>query len=527
VFWLVAVVWKRFAKLCLRLPAPKAAAMAAGIAALVYAAMAGFAIPTQRALIMLAVIIVTLLLGRPVRGTTTLSLALLLVLLFDPFAVLAPGFWLSFFAVAVIFWMTGFRSQLPKWQQWGLLQAVLSLTLLPVTIWFFQRASLIAPLTNFLAVPLVGFLIVPLALSGALLLPLFPAIGTGLLMLVAYLLEGLMKLLKLAAGLPLSQLSLPQPAPIILLLAVAGVGILLLPRGLPGRYLGALLLLPLLLNSPVRPETGAFRVTVLDVGQGLSIVVQTAEHSLLFDAGARFSSNFNAGDAVVLPFLRHEGVSHLDRFVVSHADNDHRGGMEAVLAAVSVDQLLTSDQSLATEHDGQLCQAGQRWIWDNVEFSVLHPQPDLQASKNDAACVIRIANDSGSFLLTADIEKKAEQILLQQIPETLVSTVMLVPHHGSKTSSTLAFVQAVAPRLALLSVGYLNSFGFPRPEIVERYRKQGIELLDTATSGALIVDFPRTGDFRLEAYRWHHSHFWHASPVKQRAQDSAAVMNPL
>ena len=507
-FWLARWFWRRSSRLCLLLPAPKAAAIVAAILALGYAALAGFSIPTQRALIMLSVLMLALFLGRPVKATTTLSLAIILILLWDSFAVLSPGFWLSFSAVAMIVWMLGNRQHWRAWQQWGLIQGGLALSLFPLTIWFFQRASLIAPAANFLAVPIVGFLVVPLALLGSLCCLVSPALGAWILQIPASILSAVIWLLQVLMDVSWSTINLPQPNIIWLLLALLGIALLLAPRGIPVRGLAVVFLLPLFINPVNQPDPGTFRVDFLDVGQGLSAVVQTANHVLVYDTGAKFSDSFNAGEAVVVPVLQNLGVKKIDRLIISHADNDHRGGLSSVLKSLAVEEVFASDPDSLDKVHADVCMRGQTWNWDGVNFSLLHPPEGWSGKRNNGSCVLRVENDSGGVLLTADIEKPAENALLRYYGEDLQTTVLLVPHHGSKSSSQAKFIAAVDPEIAVLGFGYLNRFGFPKDEVMQRYSERGIKIYNTVDAGRLRFGFPLDGKIDVHSYRLTASHFW-------------------
>ena len=526
-FWLGRWLWRRSARLCLLVPAPKAAALFAFFPALGYAALAGFSIPTQRALVMLSVVLLAVSLGRPVKAGTTLSLALVLVLLLDSFAVLSPGFWLSFSAVAIIVWMLGNRRHWRAWQQWAVVQGGLSLSLFPLTVWFFQRASLVAPVANFLVVPVVGFLVVPLALLGSLCLLFSPEAGGWILQIPAALLGGVIWLLQMLMQHTWSSISLPQPPLLLLLLALLGIALVLAPRGLPGRGLGVVFLAPLFLNNSDSLEAGAFQVDFLDVGQGLSVVVRTANHVLLYDTGARFSESFNAGKAVVVPFLENQGIGTVDRLIISHSDNDHRGGLQPVLAAMEVGQVFASDPDALSPVDADACHRGQSWQWDGVNFSVLHPPAGWSGNENNGSCVLRIANAAGSVLLTADIEKGAERELLRHYGDALQASVLLVPHHGSKTSSLPAFIEIVDPEIAVLSTGYLNRFGFPKKQVMQRYARRDIKIYNTVDTGKLRIGFSANGVIDVSTFRDTNSRFWNQSTKTGDSLRSTGPSNPL
>ena len=250
---------------------------------------------------------------------------------------------------------------------------------------------------------------------------------------------------------------------------MVGVVWLLLPRGFPARWLGLCLILPALFWPAPRPATGAAWVDVLDVGQGMAVVVRTAAHSLLYDSGPLYSAEANAGQRVVVPYLRAAGVKRLDTTVISHRDKDHSGGVSAIQAALPIDRMLSSIPDLG----GEFCHAGQQWEWDGVRFLVLHPDEDdyrIKVKKtNNLSCVLRIETAGGSILLPADIEAEDERDLVNHSPSVLRSTVLLVPHHGGNGSSTPEFISTVAPQDVVFSSGYRNSFRHPRPEVLERY----------------------------------------------------------
>jgi len=513
VFWLARRLLPAW--LLRRYSADQLAALLALLCALAYGALAGFAIPTRRALIMLLVVLGAVLAKRPLRPVNSLAMALWLVLLLDPLAVLSAGFWFSFLAVAAIAWgLSGRLGREPLLLQWGRLQWVIALMLLPLSLLLFQQASLVAPLANLILVPWVSFLVVPPVLLSVLVIGLFPPLAQGLLQLADASLSLVWPLIRYLGELPLASWQQASASLPLLLLAMLGVLILLAPRGLPRRWLGLLLLLPALLASAEKPARGAFSMTLLDVGQGLAVFVQTRHHQLLFDTGARFSEQFNMGERVVLPFLRSQGVWRLDTLLVSHGDNDHKGGAASILQHLPVGELLgqdIADLPLARKRD---CAAGQHWQWDGVDFDILHPDGDYR-QRNNHACVLRVSNPGHALLIAADIEAKVESRLLHSRPGALRADVLVVPHHGSKTSSTGAWIDAVAPELALVSAGYRNRFGHPAPPVVARYRQRHIRLLNTADSGAIRIDFPvQPAPLLARAWRQQQRHYWNYSPLR-------------
>ena len=512
-FWLVRRIWPLAGERAVnRLPAPRVAAVFAMLAAVGYAALAGFSIPTQRALVMLMVVMLALWRMRPLVPGQTLAWAGLLVLLLDPLAVLSAGFWLSFAAVAVILYILGGRRF--SWpHQWLRIQAGVTLGLTPLLLGWFQQVSLVAPLTNLLAIPLVSLLVVPLALLAVLALALWPDGATVLLTLVAWLLDGLLAGLGWFAGWPLAHWRSASGVMALGLLA-SGLFLALAPRGFPGRYLAPLLCLPLLVGAPLRPPPERAWLTLLDVGQGLAIAVQTRSHVLIFDTGPRYSARFDTGAAVVLPYLRHSGYRRVDRLVISHGDNDHRGGVVSLRAGIPVEQVYTSVPQRVPGERVVPCQAGQQWQWDGVRFAFLSPLPGTWQG-NDASCVLRIEAAGQVALLSADIEQAGERQLLQRLPEALPASILIAPHHGSLTSSTPDFVKQVHPEYVLYPVGYRNRYRFPRGEVVKRYARLGARQYRSDVEGAVrfLLGDPG-GPRKLYSYRPDNLRYWH-SRIKQ------------
>ena len=375
----------------------------------------------------------------------------------------------------------------------------------PLLLLFFQQFSLVSPLANALAIPFVSFIVTPLALIFAV-LPWPP-----LLQFDHWMLAQLMKLLEWLGGYPVWQ----QPAPPLWasLLALAGIVWLLLPRGFPSRWIGVLPLLPALFWVAPRPDAGQAWVDVLDVGQGSAVVVRTAEHALLYDAGPMYSAQSDAGQRVVVPYLRAIGVGRLDALVVSHRDKDHSGGVAAVQAAVPIVRTLSSLPELG----GERCAAGQNWTWDGVRFDILHPLNDdydadvgAGAAKttktNRISCVLRISTERRSVLLTGDIEARNEKDIIERSPSTLRSDVLLVPHHGAKASSSSAFIDAVGARDIVFSAGYRNAFNHPRPEVLERYSAG--RHWRTDQDGAIRVVLGETSE--VSAWRAERRRYWYS-----------------
>ncbi len=512
-FALVNGLWRRSAGLTLKLPAMKAAAVVGLAAALAYALLAGFAVPAQRTVFMLAVVAVALWLNRAAAAGEVLALALLVVLVIDPWAVLAAGFWLSFGAVAIIMLVSVNRLQPPHWlAAWARVQWAVTLALVPVLLALFQQVSLISPLANALAIPLVSLVIVPLALAGSMLHI------DALLQLAQWLMQSCVAALEWLAALPDAAWEQHAPPPWTIVVALLGTVWLLLPRGFPARWIGAIAFLPMLLIVPAPPPGGALRLTVLDVGQGLSVVAQTHSHALLFDTGPAFGPAADSGNRVILPFLRAAGIRRLDALVLSHDDIDHTGGALSVLQALPVDAMLSSlpdlDPLLLVGPPERRCAAGQAWQWDGVVFEMLYPDAATQVAArlkdNERSCVLRISAGSRSVLIPADIERRGERTLLATSPQQLRADVLVAPHQGSRTSSSQAFVDAVAPQLVIFPVGYRNPFRHPHPEVVARYAALGSTGLRTDQRGAITVELQEGLPLRVMRHRDHHVRYWHA-----------------
>ncbi len=483
-FFLFRRLWSRSARLALLMAAPRAAAIGALMGALAYSALAGFAVSTQRALIMLAVVLGAVLLSRTIRPLSGITLALVGVLILDPLAVLSYGFWLSFGAVAALLYALGRRvSAGGLWSKWGRAQWAVALGLLPLLLLLFGRASLIAPAVNLVAVPLFSLVLLPAVLVSSL-LGLVPGLELPLIFSARLLAWGFAAL-ETASGWTWAAAALSWRPAWVWAAAFAGSLLLLAPRGLPGRWLGLVLLLPLPLVRPAAPGHGEALFTLLDVGQGLAAVVRTRHHALVFDTGPRFPSGFNTGAAVVLPYLRHEGVESVETLILSHGDRDHAGGFEGLEGKIPVGRILSGEPAEISGGTALPCLAGTDWRWDGVAFELLHPSV-TGLEGNDGSCVLRVATDGASVLLTGDIGAGVESELVSVRPERLRSAVLVAAHHGSDTSTGAGFLSAVAPGYVLYAAGFANRFGFPAEAVRERVAAFGAEEISSARAGAIV-----------------------------------------
>lgn len=545
VFLLVRWTWPASRRLAQALPAQKAAMIAAALAGLGYGLLAGWESPAQRAALMLALLLVAALPDRRAEASRVLALALALMLAFDPSVVLSPGLWLSCGAVAAIFYATAGRLRAPlAWRTAVELQLMLSVMLAPLTLYFFHGAAWLGPLVNLVAVPLMA-LLTPLVLAAVALALMVPGWGVPVLTGVADVLQALQSALAwIAQHAPNAWIPAAPPLA-ALLLALFGAVLLFAPRGFPLRALALLCFVPLGL-PPRSVASVPFELTALDVGQGLAVVVRTKHHTLLYDAGPAFEDGFDAGESVVAPYLLGLGLGRqgIDRLLLSHGDRDHAGGVASVRRLVYVD-----DELGTSGHEA--CREGQSWSWDGVRFEMLNPDAN-PGSDNDRSCVLRVsapntttsARDTAacdskrvreradrarpaptlaalttpcprpgfSALLAGDIERDAEARLLSAHPGLLKSDVLIAPHHGSKTSSTEAFVLAVNPEVVVFGAAWRSHFKHPRPEVVARYTEMGSRPLVTGVEGAVRVWRDADGEIRTESWRRQAAHFWNAAP---------------
>lgn len=524
-YWL----WRRSVRLVLFLPARKAAALIALLVALSYALLSGFAVPAQRTVYMVAAVAAALWLNRNFSLTQILCIALLGVLIPDPWAVISPGFWLSFGAVALILYVTAHRIATQSILQIGIGTAVATPTshswqvlgdyakvqwammigLTPILLGLFQQVSLVSPLANAFAIPLVSLIVVPLTLLGAL-VPL-----DVILWLAHSVMSGIITLLEWLSALPQAVWTQHAQPPWSVVAGILGALWILAPSGFPARWLGIFMLLPMFLNTPEPPAQDSVRVIIFDVGQGLSVAVQTRHHALLYDAGPDFSADADSGNRILIPALRGLGISKLDGLILSHDDSDHTGGATSLLHAMPLDWLMSTLRDghplLQNVADQRRCIAGTTWLWDGVQFEILHPVAASYASTkikdNNRSCVLRISVGEQHVLLTGDIEKISEQQLLEQYKGKLAATLLLVPHHGSKTSSSSEFIAAVHPVYAVFTTGYRNRYGHPKPEVVQRYADINAQLMRSDADGAILVELNAQG-LQLERHRKSQRRYW-------------------
>jgi competence protein ComEC len=524
-FWL----WRRSfftsAQLPLILPAQKAAALVGVTVAWLYVLLSGFGVPAQRTLYMVTVVAIALWSGRIASVSYVLSAALGVVVLLDPWAVLWPGFWLSFGAVAVILFASVGRTKLRldktstrKARFWHVFneaartQYAVTIGLVPLTMLLFGQISIISPIANAIAIPLVSFVVTPFALIGSV-LP--QPMSAWVLIPVHEVVVILAAWLSWLSHFSIAVWSAPIPSIGIFMCAIVGTLWMMAPRGWPVRWLGMVGFLPMMLNMPAHPKQGEMWVTAFDVGQGMALLIETEKHRLLYDTGPAYSLESDGGNRVILPYLKARGIGKLDGMIVSHNDSDHSGGALSILGETDV-QWVTSSLAMdspivAAAKNHRRCAAGQAWTWDGVQFEILHPTlgsyDSTKWKTNARSCTVKITAGAHSILMAGDIEAVQEAELVESMPEKLPASVLLAPHHGSGTSSTEPFLHAVRPQVAIFQVGYRNRYHHPKKEVFDRYGELGIERLRSDEAGAISVRFDTSMD--ISQYRNEHARYWY------------------
>jgi competence protein ComEC len=525
---LVMALWRRSfftqANLPLMLPAQRAAALAGVLMALLYVLLAGFGVPAQRTLYMLAVVAAAVWFGRITNVSHVLSAALAAVIVLDPWAVLWPGFWLSFGAVAIIVFASAGRTKISAAEQsvltgWSSAlkaashtQYIATVGLVPLTMLLFGQFSIVGPIANAIAIPLISFLVTPMSLIGSVL----PDPLLGLVLKGAHaIVEWLASILQWLSESPAAVWSAPFPSWWMFLVALVGTLWLLAPKGWPVRWLGVAGLLPLFLNTSTHPANGEMWVTAFDVGQGTALLIETENRRLLYDTGPAYSVDSDGGNRVILPYLKARGISKLDAMIVSHSDNDHSGGALSILDEIEVSDVYSSlpEAHRIVQESGahQRCVEGQTWTWDAVQFDMLHPSAESYESAklkpNARSCTLKITVGENAILLPGDIEAPQEAELVESDRERLRATILVAPHHGSGTSSTPAFLDAVQPEIALFQVGYRNRYRHPKAEVFDRYGRLGVRRIRSDDSGAVTMQFGKK--LQVSEFRTEHARYWY------------------
>ncbi len=522
----IAAAWRRSARATLWLAAPIAARWGGLVAATAYALFSGWGVPSQRTIWMLATVTVLRAAGVRWPWLVILLVAAVVVTVLDPWALTQAGFWLSFMAVGLLMassYANGASSApvagvAAGWRTWpgrigasvrdGLrAQVIATLGLTPLTLVFFQQVSLVGFLANLVAIPLVTLVITPLALVGIAVAPLW-SLGAAIVV-------GLDALLTRLTAIPGAVWTLPVAPLWAQLAGLVAAALVVMPLPWRAKLLAVPLALALLIPPRDPPAAGSFDLVAADIGQGTAVIVRTREHVLLFDSGPQYSRANDAGQRVLVPLLRARGEQHVDLMMLSHRDSDHVGGARSVLGALQVDALSSSLEDghplLDTARGVRRCEAGQRWTWDGVDFAVLHPSAgdyERKLKSNAMSCVLRVSGRGRSVLLTGDIEREQEAALVESQAEAVRSDVLIVPHHGSRTSSSAPFLDAVRPSVAIFQAGYRNRFGHPAADVLERYRERGIRIVASPACGAWQwrADGPPEGTCERVAARryWHH-----------------------
>ncbi|WPB58197.1 DNA internalization-related competence protein ComEC/Rec2 [Xylophilus sp. GOD-11R] len=482
-------LWRRSARLCMAVPAPQAALAGGVVLAALYATFSGGGLPAQRTVLMLAIVAALRMSGRRWPWPQVWLLACAGAAAFDPWALLQAGFWLSFVAVGVLFASSRPAADRVADASGGLMsrpaallreQVVVTVALTPLSLWLFGQVSLVGLPANLLAIPWTTLVVTPLALLGGLFPPLWD--------LAALAVRAMVWLLQPLAAWPNATVSLPAAPVWVAVTAILGGAIACMPLPVRMRLLGVAPLLPVLLWTSEVPAAGHFELLAADIGQGSAVLVRTAHHALLYDAGPRWGPDSDAGQRTLVPLLQALGTG-LDTLVLSHRDTDHVGGAAALLAhhpAATLRSSIEPGHPLQALRPALRCEAGQHWRWDGVDFTVMHPQPtDYRPgiASNALSCVLRIEAGGRSALLTGDIGEAEEEALVASGAD-LRADWLMVPHHGSRSSSSQALLRAVAPMYAIAQAGYRNRFGHPAASVLARYRDQGIHWVDTVHCGA-------------------------------------------
>lgn len=489
-YLLLSWLWRRSASLCLLCPAPLLAAILTVVIITAYALLCGFAVPVKRAWIMAVCFIVASMFAWNWPALWRLGFAALLVFIIQPWDLLLPGFWLSFYVVLWLIISYPCFSDKPKWVLILIMQGIITLALLPLVVLFFHGVSLISYMANLVAIPWISFVVIPLCLVATLSALLQLSVAIPLFSLASQLLSPLWQLLCWLASKSYSYWVYWPVSVWQCFIFAVGIAMGIWPRRI-GYW--RVLAIPctaavFLFRPPVIPD-GTVKGNLLDVGQGLALVLLTAHHALIYDTGPKYAGGFDAGLQVVVPYVRSQHRKVIDRIVISHGDNDHIGGLQSVLKAMPVVNIMTSVPRSKLNSSStavyQRCYQGQHWAWDGVDFDVLYPRKGQRYHRNNSSCVIRVTAGLHHLLLTGDIEKDAEKWLLKHERSRLRSDILQVPHHGSRTSSTLAWLTAVKPRYAINGSGFLNRYHFPQKIVLNRYHDRHIPFYDTAKLGAI------------------------------------------
>ena len=485
-----------------------------------YAFCVGFSLPTQRATVMISVIFITTIFLRQPQLLFSYVLALASVLFMHPLAGFNNGFYFSFVAAAIIllagrylfvnrYFTTPYMRMRHYLIRFVLLQILLVISLTPFSALFFHAFSLLGLVVNLIAIPITTFILMPWILATWVFIFLIPPLGQISLNLLAYVMHILYQPLERLAMSDWALIQLTQPTIFLIICAVLGlIFVIVQPR--PSFYiLGGICFLPLFFAPSTAPAPGSAHITFLDVGQGLAIHIRTATRNLLYDVGPRYSRNFDASD-IIIPYLHSYGITRLDRIIVSHRDTDHAGGLDGLLKDMEIESLMLNfPSSLTQEYEKTKCITGMRWVWDGVQFEIIHPDatyPISDKRRNNNSCVLLMSIGDERLLLSGDIEEDIEEQLLDRF-DNLKASILQVPHHGSSSSSGLNWVKFVQPDYAVFSAGYNNPFSHPRPEIFDRYEDS--ERLITWQTGSAHFEMNAHTTVYRGGWRYKIKRYWH------------------
>ena len=514
--------WFLLSFFCRRANIRDCAAVIAAIAALAYAEISGFAVPARRAVLMTIIFVLAGLFRRQISPARLLAICCLTILITDPLATQVPGFKLSFAAVAILFWHLRV-TRIPAFavsnrsvamllngiRRLSSTQVALLLGLFPLTVLLFDRVAILAPFVNLLALPVFNFLTVPACLLGLMLDGPFQPAGNIALDIAYRSVSLVLWLIRHAAELPLANFHIARPEGLIVMTALLPSLWSLAPPGWPGRKLALVAALAMILYRPPPPPQDCIDMHVLDVGQGLALVLRTHRHAAVFDTGPSFRGGTDTGQLVLVPFLRSEGIASLDLLLVSHADQDHSGGAQSLTEEIGIKRMLTGEALDHIDLRQEWCHVGEGWHWDGIEFAVIHPAESGRWHGNNASCVLELRIARYRIILTGDIESPVESLLARS-GVLAPADIVLIPHHGSRTSSSEEFVRSIRPKVAIVSAGFNNRWGFPKEDIVSLWRSAGAEVLNTASSGAISYRICRDdGIRRLAEHRRDDRKYWH------------------
>ena len=499
--------WRGSSRLCLFLSAHQAALLFSVLFALFYALLTGFATPAMRAFCMVLFFVLAQLFNKKYHISQIFILTLVICIIVQPFALWTISFWLSYFAVFMILYLTCFRFNNIKFFSYWKIQVGITFGMMPILFFYFQKTSIVGLLANAFAIPLVSFLILPAAFFAT----IFPnvTISAAIFKMTHYLIQLLIYLLTDVAALPGSVYYFAIGSVSLLTITMAGILFLFAPRQLVLVVPGIFFLLPIIYYKPIHIKAPSYQVEVLDVGQGLSIAVNTAHHALVYDLGPIFPNGNSATQAVVIPYLRSQKIYHINKVIISHQDSDHVGDLLQFVQTFKIDEILTSATKKLKTYQVIACQVGQTWQWDGVRFQILSPLAPTRIGSNEQSCVLKINNGEHSVLLTGDIDKKTEQQLVKKAGEQLNADILIAAHHGSNSSSSMAFIKAVSPKYVVVSQGFLNRYHFPSSKVVQRFQMNNLDLLETSHCGAITFKVQGKKSTEVSCYRYNKPKFWY------------------